>query len=207
MNQSQEELHALEVVEHEFESTRFFSQLSTHHEKLECAAVLWRLVLDRARQDLRSEQPGIRADAYWWLVSPLSDLYTDLCPRFGLDLTPSSFREDILAAGLSADFPDHGVPRLLIDTDNQHSWAHSPVGESQQGYLSRLADLLINVHGEAIQACVLNGVAVDFHGTKAFCARQAVNTFLICLEGSVRLKTMRRAILNQGALQASPAQA
>lgn len=183
------------VTMHRFENRVFVSKISTPDESLECAAILLSLLLGRAIQDLKSDSLALRADAYFWLTSKTSDLYQHIAPRFGIDLSPSYFRDEILAAGLP-DFPDHGTPYLTIDTDDVSSWSYSPLDESQDEYRSRLARLLTEDDEIAaeIEYAALNGVQLRFLGQKARACESATRTLLACIALNRHRKTTRLAI-------------
>ena len=202
MRFNNEEIKQVGLVEHRFANAVFLSQISSPHERLECASIFLSLLIDRAIQDLKSGDLSLRGDAYFWLTSSASDLYQCIAPKFGIDLAPSRFRGEVLAAGLP-DFPDNGIPYMSLDSDDQTSWAYSPPRESPQTFRSRLARLLTNSGTVAteIESAVLNGVQLKFEGDKSMVLESAIKIYLACVVANKHSKTIRMAIEGGMAIQ------
>jgi hypothetical protein len=166
---------------------------------VECAAALLKMVLDRAREDLASEKGRHRLDAYYWLTSPRSDLYTFFAQRFQLPICPDGFRQDILGAGLP-DFPAGGIETVEMDTDTPTDWCYSQSEESVSAYANRVARCLVEGQvGEEIEVAALNGCDFAFSGGKSWVLESAVSTFLRCRADGCRRKTVFAEILGSSA--------
>lgn len=173
----------------------WFAKLTCPEDTLEVAAMLWALILDRAKDDLKSPDVATRMDAYYWMTSTSSDLYTNLAPRFNVEISPSMFRENVVRAGLP-DFPNNGVPFLSMDTDLQDEWCQFRGGENDFDYVSRLADVLTETDiGDHIIAAAINGCKFVYSGIRCDLLQGVIKTFIRSKAQGQYRKGIRQSIL------------
>ncbi len=134
-------------------------------EALEDATSLITNVLEKTADDFRDEDPAISADAYYWVVSPRSELYSDVAVNFGLDLKYSMVRTWFAEKGI--DLPVAPIHRIVLDTDDSSSWCYC---EMVEGY----AQALLAQTNAAIGVMVaqVNGVQIEVVGSGSRILRQ-----------------------------------
>ena len=117
--------------------------------------------------------------AYFWFASSRSDLYSYWGPRLedllGQTITPASQQYRCLKAGL-APYPDDGISRVVIDTDDRaDSWYGDP-GMPQAHYLRQVASNCAGL--KWLDAAVSNGVQLLMHGDYSSMLRKALRLYL-----------------------------
>lgn len=186
----------------EFEGSDQFNWLvkvSSPEDSMELAAALWSLILTRAKEDLKNPDVATKMDAYYWLTSRRSDLYTNLAPRFNVHILPSMFRKDVIKAGLP-DFPDNGVPFVTMDTDDLGDWCGAHHDEDERSYVARLADVLTDTDiGDHLLAAAINGCEFRYHGARRDLLSRVVSTFMRSKAKGQYRKGIRHSILQHGA--------
>lgn len=173
----------------------WLAKVSCPEDAIEVAAALWSLILERAKEDLKNQDVGTRMDAYYWLTSVSSDLYTNLAPRFNIEVSPSMFRDVVLEAGLP-DFPDSGVPFVSMDTNVSDDWCGFQTDEDDFSYVSRLANVLTDTDiGEHIIAAAINGCKFVYGGDRGVLLHGAVTTYMRAKARGQYRKGIKQAIL------------
>lgn len=132
-------------------------------------------MLDDARLGLMKGCPM----AYFWFASSRSDLYTFWGPRLEdmLDrpLTPASQQFRLVEFGLEP-YPDAGISRIVIDTEDRTDRWYADPGMPSSHYLRKVAASADGL--KWLDGAVSNGVQIVFHGEHSSLLRQALRHYL-----------------------------
>lgn len=173
----------------------WFAKVTRPEDTVELAATLWALILDRARDDLKSPNVATRMDAYYWLTSTSSDLYVDLAPRFNMAVSPAMFRDAVVEAGLP-DYPDNGVPFVSMDTDLVDDWCHASPSEDDRTYVMRLAHALTETDiGDHLLAAAINGCHFHYRGSRCELLKTVIKAFIRSKSQGQYRKGIRQSII------------
>lgn len=102
---------------------------------IEELGTLLQKILEGAAKDFSHENQAIAADAFYWVMCPRSELYSDLAERVGVPFRFDNVRRmmiDLFAVAL----PASPITEIVVDTlsDEHYFWCGD-----EKAYISRLA--------------------------------------------------------------------
>lgn len=145
--------------------------------EIEDLGMLLRSVLEGAAKDLSHENTAIAADAFYWLMSPRSELYSDLAERVGVPIRFENVRR-MMADLFEVALPAEPIIEVTVDTsdDSVFRWC----GDEKQ-YVDQLAANIDRL--SALTVAEVNGVYLRVTGPGS----KALLACLDCVRGMVAM--------------------
>ena len=130
-------------------------------QSIEDLGTLLQKILEGAAKDLSHDNAAIVADAFYWVMCPRSELYSDLAELVGIPFRFDNIHR-MMADLFKVALPPSPITEIIVDTgaDPEYLWC----GE-EKAYVGRLASIIDRL--TALAVAEVNGVYLRVTGPGA----------------------------------------